>query len=119
MLCCVLEAANRLVLVFSIRHTAILFGMLCMQVTDDGDVLYIFPGFAGGDKARKGRASKGRTVEEFEADQRSERGDTGFTATPEVLQFEVPHDIVLPVYMHYTYIQHTLCFDDRDVFKTF
>lgn len=62
------------------------------QVTNDGDVLYIFPGFAGGDKERKGRVDKARMVEEVETGQRSERGEAVFTATPEVLQFEVPND---------------------------
>lgn len=59
-------------------------------MTDDGDILYVFPGFAGGDKARKGRTSKAKTMEAFEADERtSEASETRFTATPEVLQFEV------------------------------
>ncbi|CAN0336374.1 unnamed protein product [Pylaiella littoralis] len=58
------------------------------EVTNDGDVLYIFPGFAGGDKERKGRVDKARMIEEVEAGQRSERGEAVFTATPEVLQFE-------------------------------
>lgn len=59
-------------------------------MTDDGDILYVFPGFAGGEKARQGRTGKAKTIEAFEADERmSEASENGFTATPEVLQFEV------------------------------
>eukprot|EP00752_Nemacystus_decipiens_P005501 g4979.t1 len=59
------------------------------EVTDDGDILYVFPGFAGGEKARNGRTGKSKAMEAFEADQRMrEAGEKGFTATPEILQFE-------------------------------
>lgn len=59
-------------------------------MTDDGDILYVFPGFAGGSKARKGR----RTMEDFEVDERmSNASEKGITATPEVLQFEVQKQV--------------------------
>lgn len=59
-------------------------------MTDDGDILYVFPGFSGGEQARKGRTGKTKTRESFEADQRmSDASEKGFTTTPEVLQFEV------------------------------
>ncbi|CAM9339298.1 unnamed protein product [Ectocarpus sp. 12 AP-2014] len=49
------------------------------EVTSDGDILYVFPGFARGKRGREGN---------IEADFRSEESETGSTAAPEVLQFE-------------------------------
>ncbi|CAB1105761.1 unnamed protein product [Ectocarpus sp. CCAP 1310/34] len=61
------------------------------EVTDDGDILYVFPGFAAKGEACEGRAAAGEapTLEAFEAEQRGGGGEEKeFTATPEVLQFE-------------------------------
>ena len=66
-------------------------------MTDDGDILYVFPGFAGGENASRGRTGKASTMKAFEADQRTnEASEKGFTATPEVLQFEVRSNCTLP-----------------------
>lgn len=56
----------------------------CLQVTGDGDILYVFPGFARGKGSREGNV---------EADYLSEGSETGSTAAPEVLQFEVPYSV--------------------------
>lgn len=69
-----------------------LWHIVYAQVTGDGDVLYIFPGFACGDKERNGRGDRARMVEELDNDERGEGAESRVTATPEVLQFEVPHD---------------------------
>lgn len=69
------------------------FDPLQFQVTDDGDILYVFPGFAGGNKARKCRTGKAKTMEAFETDQRmGEASEQRFEAMPEVLQFEVQYN---------------------------
>lgn len=62
----------------------ILSNVVCLQVTNDGDILYVFPGFARGKRGRAGN---------IEADYRSEESETGSTAAPEVLQFEVPYSL--------------------------
>ncbi|CAM9356829.1 unnamed protein product [Ectocarpus sp. 8 AP-2014] len=49
------------------------------EVTSDGDILYVFPGFARGKRGRDGNV---------EADYPSEGSETDPTAAPEVLQFE-------------------------------
>ncbi|CAM9101967.1 unnamed protein product, partial [Hapterophycus canaliculatus] len=58
------------------------------EVTSDGDILYVFSGFADKSKEPTGLDNTAQTLEDYETDQLNAEGVKGFSTTPEVLQFE-------------------------------